>query len=124
MHEKVITLMAYSSLAEWLLQEINDRNMSIREFGRRAEIGQATLSSILANEGDYPSVTTLIRLAQYTHTDICSLMALIAPEETHIDADVILIAERIKRLPFDKQSIVDAAISGFLQGGNKANDTE
>lgn len=123
MRGKVIKLMAYASLSEWLLQEINERHMSIREFGRQAEISQATLSGILANDGDYPSVTTLIRLARYTSTDICSLMALIAPDETRVDADVLLLAERIKRLSTDKQLIVDAAIAGFLQSGNQSTDT-
>jgi transcriptional regulator with XRE-family HTH domain len=89
--------------------------MSIREFARQSGIAHTVLNKILAGEADedsYPSVATLVKLARYTHVDVCTLIALLAPDVARIDARARAIAERIGQLPPVEQEIIDAYILG------------
>lgn len=113
---KLVNTMA-ATLAEWLLEEIDARHMSIREFARFCNIGNQTLNNILDPRKDeeiYPSIATLIRLAQATNTDLCTLVAFIAPDATRTSPRARLMAERIDRLSPEKQEIVDRYLLGTL----------
>lgn len=106
-----------TTLIEWLQQELDQRHMSVREFARRADLSHGTLNRILApaSEDDrYPSVRTLVKLARYTGTDLCTLVALVAPEDTGIDPDARILVERIQQLTPENRVIAENYILGTL----------
>ncbi len=111
-----------TTLIEWLQQEIDQRHMSVREFARRAELSHGTLNRILApvSEDDcYPSVRTLVKLARYTGTDLCALVALVAPEDSRVDAEAQILVERIRRLTPESREIAENYILGTLLKSRK-----
>lgn len=123
MHTKVDTTMP-ATLADWLLEEIQQRQMSVREFGRYAGVPHSTLNKILnadnTDEDAYPSLATLVKLSRATGTDICTLVAFVAPERTLRDADAMALANRIMNLPPDGRAIVEDWLMGrLLKRGNK-----
>jgi predicted transcriptional regulator len=115
-----------TTLAEWLLEEIQRRQMSVREFGRFADIPHSTLNKLLnwdtTPSGDvYPALSTLVKLSNATGTDICTLVALVAPEYTISDADALVLANRIRNLPPDGRAVVEEWLIGrLLKRGNKS----
>lgn len=111
--EKVI--MATTQLADWLWHEIEERHMSVRAFGRAADVSHETINKLLApvDWPDWtPSIPVLVNIARYTHTDICSLVAMITPEDTQINPRATLLAEKIINLPPDQRALAETYIIG------------
>ncbi len=111
-----------ATLIEWLQQEIDRRHVSVREFARHADLSHGTLNRILAPESEddrYPSLRTLVKLARYTGSDLCTLVALVAPEDTSIDAEARILVERIRRLTPENREIAENYILGTLLKNRK-----
>jgi hypothetical protein len=74
------------------------------------------LNSMTDNkEREFPSLKTLLRLAQATNTDICALIWLMLPNPESIDkvsAEDIILSQRISQLPPEMKKLVEAMISG------------
>lgn len=118
----MVTKVPANTLADWILEEMQSRDMSLRKFAELVGVSHATLDRILRpkrDEDKYPSVQTLIKMSKATNTDLCTLVALISPEDSHIDAGAQIIAQRISALPPDKQSQVDAFLLGLTLKGRK-----
>lgn len=100
----------------WIEDEIRKRDMSLRDFATFTGISHGTLSLILnpkSKEDRYPKFDTLLKLARATNTDLCSVVALLAPDETRLNARVMILAERIANLSPEKQEVVDAYLLGL-----------
>lgn len=123
MIDRMATKVAANTLADWILEEMATRDMSQRKFAELVGVSHATLDRILRpkrEEDKYPSVQTLIKMSRKTGTDLCTLIALVSPEDAHIDAEARVIAQRIAALPPDKQSQIDTFLLGLaLQGRDK-----
>lgn len=119
-------IMTMTPLATWLLEWIQREQMSVREFGRKTGLGATTLNAILNAKPDdesYPSVKTLIQLADFTKTDICTLMRMVAPGQARTNARAAALAERISRLSPDAQEVIDNYLLGLsLKGSNQGNE--
>lgn len=105
-----------STLADWILDEMKRRDMSLRKFAELLDVSHATLDRIMRpkrEEDKYPSVQTLIKMSRASHTDLCTLVALLSPQDCGINADVQLIAQRIAALPPAKQRQIDAFLLGL-----------
>lgn len=110
-------VMAQRTLEEWLLEEIDQRRTSVRQFAKDAGVSYETLNQILsANRPPdaYPSMKTLIRLSEYTRIDLCTLVGMIAPSRTHLDAESLLLVQRIQRLNPDQRKVVETFIAGTV----------
>jgi transcriptional regulator with XRE-family HTH domain len=113
---ETVTLMATLTLATWLNEELKKRDMSIREFSRASKIGHTTLNNIVNIPEHYPSVDTLVRLARFTRTDVCSLLTMLAPDVSQLDAGTAVLAQRIKGLSETKREFIESYIIGqFLK---------
>lgn len=120
MTTKVVNNMAMEALADWLNEELDSRHMSIRELSRESGVAHSTLNKIAkAVPGYYPSVDTLIKLSEYTKTDVCALMGLIAPHVSHADAETRILVDRVKRLPPHLRVVAE----NFLRG-TRLQDSE
>jgi transcriptional regulator with XRE-family HTH domain len=120
-----------NTLGAFIHAEMLRRDMTAREFAEYVGVTHSTINKFL-NHGisntyagkpvGEPSVDFLVKLARATHTDICSLMALIAPDVTTTNAEAQVIAERIARLPPDKREIIDSFLLGLTLKGRQQGE--
>lgn len=117
-------LRVVKTLSEWLLEEIQQRHLSIREFAKRSGVAHGTLLNILDSEqagARYPSVETLVKLSRATGTDLCTLVSMLAPSDTLTEPDTLVLATRIKNLTPEAQSVLEDWLMGrLLKGGDKS----
>jgi transcriptional regulator with XRE-family HTH domain len=112
--------MSIRNLGEFVLKEMQQRSMSAREFARFTGLNHQTVNDFLNSmtdnkEREFPSLKTLLRLAQATNTDICALIWLMLPNPESIDkvsAEDIILSQRISQLPPEMKKLVEAMISG------------
>lgn len=89
--------------------------MSAREFALLVGVASTTITRAMLPDAPEPTVEFLAKLARATNTDLCTLVKLVVPDlPGNVSADALLLAERISRLPKDKQEIVDAFILGTM----------
>lgn len=105
--------MATYLLGDFLLEQIQRRDMSAREFARFIGVNHQTINKFLdygKKDVGYPSVDFIIRLAKATKTDAGTLMNLIEPTLSTFDAKTRLIAEQLAELSEHERKMVDAFI--------------
>ena len=108
-------------LTDFINEEMRKRDMSMREFATFMGTTHASISRALArDEETLPTLEFLVKLAQATKLDICTIVALVVPETTGVNAEVLLLAQAIAKLPPEKQALVDDIILGMTM---KRNDT-
>lgn len=105
------------TLGQFILAEMERRQMSAREFARLVGVTHKTINKFVnGNPKGYPSMDFLAKLAKATHADPCYLLGLIIPDivqEGSIKPDDLLLSQRIGQLPPDKRDAIDAIILGF-----------
>lgn len=120
---KVMPPETLTDLAKFIQEEMHKRDMSMNQFAALVGVSHTTISRLLRPGSTImPDLDFLAKLGEATHTDICTLVALVMPEATHVDAEAQMLAERISRLPPDKREIVDTFLAGVAlknlkQGG-------
>jgi transcriptional regulator with XRE-family HTH domain len=103
------------TLGEFLLKEINRRDMSIREFARFVNVNHQTINKFLdygTKDVGNPSVEFLIKLARATNTHIGYIMSLIEPDvaalpEDEFDAHTLLYARKYQSLSLKERQLVE-----------------
>ena len=110
------------ALADFVNEEMQRRNMTLREFAKLTGVSHSSLHRITQEREQYhPGWDIVVKLAKGTNTDIRTLAAIIAPDAvTGQDASAIVLVERIKRLTPEQQEIIDGFIAGkvFKQSHN------
>lgn len=118
---QMVTTMNVQALTDWILDEAqHNYEGSIRRLAEHCGLSHATLVRFMNQTAEEPRAITLNildRLARGTDTDLCSLITLLFPDSAHVDAEIIILAGRIARLPPDKQEQVDAFILGLTLKG-------
>ncbi len=104
---------------DFLLRELQKRNMSIREFATWLGINNSTINKYLdTKENRLPSLETLAIIAQKTGTPLDVLFGMIYPDIdddlVRFDAEIMSIAQQIVELPPEKREQVEAFIIGTL----------
>lgn len=105
------------TFAEFLQQEMRRRDLSVRQFAEVIGIDHSTLSKLMRFEKPpTPSTETLIAVSKATGVSLTTLIALAFPDLKNIEvtANVLMLAERIERLPPDKRDLIDSLIMGML----------
>lgn len=112
---------AMSTLGEFILQEIQNRQSNARDFALMVGVSHTTINKFL-NYGlsdNYagkpvgePSLDFLVKLAKATHVDVRTLIALVHPEVGDIDPNDLILAERIGNLPDDQKALIDNFLIG------------
>lgn len=99
-------------LRDFLLKELQERQMSITKFAREVGVSTQTIANIINEAGDYPRIQTLIAIADYTGVSVTVLFSLtVGVEVTRAQAH--LLAQRIIELPVEKQKIIYDLLSGI-----------
>lgn len=102
-------------LGEFLQEQIRRRGLTIREFARLCGVNHSVISKALAvKEPTTPKVETLAKIAQATGVDLFTLVALVAPDATDIDAEARIYANEIVALPRDKRREAEMFLKGLI----------
>lgn len=106
-----------NTFGNFLLAEMNKRNMSAREFSRFIGVSHATINKFLdygvKDVGD-PSVEFLFKLAEATNTHIGTVMALLRPGIEPIDPEALALAQQLQQLPESERKTVYKMLRGVL----------
>lgn len=98
------------TLKDFIAEELKRRNLTIREFAKEVGVSSSTIVRTMSKKPPEPSLEFLAKLARYTHTDLCSLVALIHPDATTVNAEAAIIANRVAQLPPERQEMFDEFI--------------
>lgn len=101
-----------NKLGEFIEAEIKRRDMSARQFADMVGVVHSTITKAMYTDPPEPSLDFLRKLAKATGVNVLDLVALYLPEESKIDGQTRIIAERIARLPPDKREFVDTFLWG------------
>lgn len=103
------------TLSDFIQNEMNQRQMSMREFGRFVGVSDAAISRHVAGKGGTPSEELLVKLCKATGANVVAVFALAYPdvaELTALSPKAMLAAQLIDSLPDSIQDfILGAAIS-------------
>lgn len=90
----------------FIVEYASSHRLTVAELARRMGVDQSTLSRLL-EEGTKrePTLTLLFKLAEATGTDICEIVALLAPPSTvhGFSSETAALAVRIQQLAEDKR---------------------
>lgn len=103
-------------LAAWMMDEMQARRMSQREFAEFVGVSHVTISRAVSSAEDppEPSPDFLIRLARATHTDVLALFLLAYPEAAPLANDSAaarLAGDQFEKLPSHVQIVVAGIFS-------------
>lgn len=95
------------TFAEFLQHEIEQRDMTIREFARLLDVSHSTVLRFLEfgkKDVGYPSVEFIAKVAAATDTKVSTIMALLLPDlpqaaDEPEDPEIIALARRFRELP-------------------------
>lgn len=109
-------------LAEFLQRELENRHMTVTEYGDKSGIAHTILFRMLKGSAT-PTLGTLTKLARFSHTDIGVLARLCVPEaafDTVPEVDVM--AEQINQLPAIYREAMIAMVRGLLADQQRSKD--
>lgn len=88
-----------NKLGGFIQEEMDKRDMSLRQFAEFIGVTHPTVKSYLSGDRT-PDWAFLVKVAHACRVDIGTVAALAAPQESRtIDPDVMRLAERINNLP-------------------------
>jgi transcriptional regulator with XRE-family HTH domain len=110
------------TLGEFLREEIEQRNMSIRAFAEFMGVTHVTVLKFIeygeSEDAGYPSMEFLIKLARATHRDIRYIITLIAPDDVVLnggpDPELLYLSKRINELPPEYRKVIEVIVSAGL----------
>lgn len=111
------------TIAEFIKQDMERRDMSLREYARFIGSSHPTVSRYLSEPGHHVQWEFLVGLGRATHTDIGTLARYAAPDVAFGDVpDTRIIAERINQLPPDFRKTIMDMIEAYLAQQQRAKD--
>jgi transcriptional regulator with XRE-family HTH domain len=116
------------TLGDFILAEMQKRQMSARAFARFVGVDSKTINKFLdygTKDVGYPSVEFLLKLSQTTKADVCYLMALVDPSvasNSQVTPDALALSRQIEELPANIRDAIDAIILGTAL--NKRHESE
>lgn len=118
-----VALMAEMSIRQFVNQEMKHRQISsAREFARQSGIHPRIINDIRNEKYRALEIDTLAKLSEFTGTSLLTLLAMVYPDaaKLDIDLDARLDAERISKLPPNKQAIARGYIAdAYTQGDDE-----
>lgn len=112
-------------LSNFIKDEMNARSLNAKEFAKFINAEPSQITRILKGEyKEAPKLLFLAKLAGATHIDLCSIVALLYPGLTTVNAEAAIIANRITQLPAERIELFDDFILWLAnqkggEGGNK-----
>lgn len=107
--------MTESEIGRFIKRYLLERLLTINDLAKEMKVPHTTVARWVKGETE-PSLKQLVKLATVTNTDICYLVYLVAPDAPRADKDRVMaddLAQRISRLPKDRQDFIDAVLIGI-----------
>jgi transcriptional regulator with XRE-family HTH domain len=108
-----------TAFGKWLENQRVTRGLTVGEFARFLGIGDTTLRSFIReNEPLHPGRSTLLKIAEATHTPLSTLIDLTDPESAaraRSSASAQLLAEMIESLDEDGRKLVETLVDALLR---------
>jgi transcriptional regulator with XRE-family HTH domain len=112
-----------TTLDSFIKSEMRHREMNIRQFAKMVGVSHSTLLRYMdENNEDLPTLEFLIKLSTATSTDLCTLVAMVAPDRTPVRPSARIIADRIARLSEDDQRLIDTLLITMSLKSKKSGD--
>lgn len=121
--------MAIRTISDFVLAQMNMRDMSARAFADFVGVSHASINRLLAYDEEppegYPSLDVLIKLSAATSIDLRVIVGLVAPASIKGevgDVEAMILSQEIEHLSPDARSTIDALISraARMRSGQKA----
>jgi transcriptional regulator with XRE-family HTH domain len=102
------------TLSEFIVEEMKRLEItSVRQFAEFIGVTHPTVLRLIDDPEAQPTLDFLGKLAKATKTDIRTLVSMVLPDAVITQSvDAVVLAEKISRLPKEKQEIIDALING------------
>jgi len=111
------------TLDQFIESEMKKRGMSLREFAKLIDISPSAISKYLNSASERGvSIDFMVKLARGTNTDLSSIVAMVYPDDTTINPQARILAERIINLPPDKRQMVESLLLGMSLQSDKGSD--
>lgn len=109
------------ALKDFIREQLTVLDLSIREFAELCDVSHSTIVRLIAERPEkrmeHPDLSSVIKIANATHTDLITVLALAYPEEmakSQLSPQSRLIAQRLERLPEQDQRkfkrLIDEAV--------------
>jgi len=108
----LVDMRTMDDLIRFIEDEMKKRDMSIRAFARLCDISKTQMASVL-NGTQTPGLQFIHKLADGTNTNINTIVAFIFPDQSEVDPEIALLAERIANLSADDRRIAEAFVLGL-----------
>lgn len=113
------------TLDEFIETEMKKRGMSLREFAKLTDISPSAISKYLNSASERNvSIEFLVKLSRGTGIDLASIIAIVYPDDTEIDAQARIWGQRIAELSEEDQDAIDSFILGLrMKSLNNRDDS-
>jgi transcriptional regulator with XRE-family HTH domain len=101
-------------LREFILAELKNKNISLREFARRVGVSSTAIVKATSDDPPEPTMDMMVKISRVTEVSVTALVAMCVPDDVVADADALALAEQIKNLPPEKREMVEALVRGYL----------
>lgn len=98
-----------SGLGDFIVAEMQKRDLSLRKFAELVGVNHSTLSKHINGEIEKPGLDFLVSLSVATQTNLQTLVAYSYPEiadRMNVNPDMLLLAQRLDRLPEDLKEFI------------------
>jgi hypothetical protein len=116
-----VLFMAEMTIQQFIKDEMERKHItSAREFGRKSDIHPKIINAMRNGTPRAIEIDTLRKLSDFTGTSLMTLIGMVYPEAAQLDIDVDtrLTAERIRKLPPNKQDIARGYITDAYTEGD------
>lgn len=103
-----------TTLRDFLRDQMQKRGMSARQFAELCGVSNTAISRAISDKPTTPTIETLGKIAAAIGVDVFSLVALVIPSASDIDAEARLAAQEIRRLPPDERKHIMTYIRGAM----------
>lgn len=108
------TRVSMNKLGEFVADELHSRDMSLRDYEKLTGISYGVISKMMLDNPPDPELETLVKLANATHVDLCTLVAMVKPEAAKTRPDIELIASRLLQLDERQLERLDNELVGII----------
>lgn len=106
-------------LAEYVYQRMEQLGLSIRDLAKKMDISHSTLLDHLSDSPPDHKIDLLANLAHSLNADLCTIVAIVKPEETKLNPKVMQLADRMAHLPPDLIERFENELIGLAFKENK-----
>ncbi len=104
-----------NKLGEFIQEELRKRDMSARQFADHVKVSHSTITKAMYPVPPEPSLDFLAKLGRATGIDLCTIVAMVKPDDTRVSPRALLIAQRIEQLPESKRAFADEFLNGLIE---------